>query len=61
MLSEVLSFHKTTWKDDYYVTIVQILPGHKYCAEPARLVAFANAVLCNQRFKDEVLTSARRG
>ena len=29
-------------------------PGHKYCAEPSRLVAFANAVLCNQRFKDEV-------
>ncbi|CAJ1414733.1 unnamed protein product [Effrenium voratum] len=28
--------------------------GHKYCAEPSRLVAFANAVLCNNRFKDEV-------
>lgn len=28
--------------------------GHKYCAEPSRLVAFANAVLYNSRYKDEV-------
>ncbi|CAE7741907.1 NEDD4L [Symbiodinium microadriaticum] len=28
--------------------------GHKYCAEPSRLVAFANAVLRNPRFNDEV-------
>ena len=35
-------------------------PGHKYCAEPGRLVAFANAVLCNQRFKDEVQQFAGR-
>ena len=41
-----------------WIQILCDLPGHKYCAEPARLVAFANAVLCNQRFKDEVLTSA---
>ena len=44
-----------------WIQILCDLPGHKYCAEPARLVAFANAVLCNQRFKDEVLTSARCG
>ena len=30
------------------------LAGHKYCAEPSRLVAFANAVLRNPRFNDEV-------